>query len=247
MPAQRPPAGKPTTTAGSLYSQRFDPWNPVGAGHQRPETRDGGTGWRDSRAAKLRNQYRGGAAGGERMADMWGAGAADYDERLGMRIPKTTRIMAANSVADMLKRPGAMKKAMEAAASNPGSEAAPADERTAEEKLVARRAAEDEAAAAAREGRRRGVFEGVVVYVNGSTYPLISDHRLKQVLADNGADMSQHLGRRKVTHVIVGKPVAAAGGGEGRVGCGGGLAGGKLEKEIKTVAGAGVKFVGVEW
>lgn len=71
---------------------------------------------------------------------------------------------------------------------------------------------------------------------------MISDHKLKQVLVENGARMSIHLGRRQVTHVILGKPS-----GPQHVGAGGGLAGSKIEKEIRRVGGCGVKYVGVEW
>ncbi|KAK3680541.1 hypothetical protein B0T22DRAFT_485933 [Podospora appendiculata] len=88
---------------------------------------------------------------------------------------------------------------------------------------------------------QRNIFDGLAVYVNGSTHPLISDHRLKHLLAEHGARTSIHLGRHQVTHVILGKPSGPGGG------AGGGLAGGKLEKEIRRVGGCGVKFVGVEW
>lgn len=81
-----------------------------------------------------------------------------------------------------------------------------------------------------------------MVFVNGSTYPLVSDHRLKQLLAENGARLSIHLGRRQVTHVILGRPNGSKGDGAG-----GGLAGGKIEKEIRRVGGCGVKYVGAEW
>lgn len=90
-------------------------------------------------------------------------------------------------------------------------------------------------------GQPRKLFEGVVVYVNGSTHPLISDHKFKHVLAENGGKMSMHLGRKQVTHVIVGRPAGRG------AGAGGGLAGGKLQKEIQKVGGCGMKFVGVEW
>ena len=84
------------------------------------------------------------------------------------------------------------------------------------------------------------IFTGLTIFVNGSTFPLVSDHRLRKILIEHGANMSMHLGRRKVTHVILGQ--AASGGGAG-----GGLAGGKLDKEIAKLRGCGLKFVGVEW
>jgi hypothetical protein len=89
--------------------------------------------------------------------------------------------------------------------------------------------------------RKRKIFDNLVVYVNGSTHPIISDHKLKHLLAENGACMAFHLGRRRVTHVILGRPGAVG------HGAGGGLAGGKMEREIRRVGGCGIKYVGVEW
>ncbi|KAL8933107.1 MAG: hypothetical protein Q9211_005957 [Gyalolechia sp. 1 TL-2023] len=72
---------------------------------------------------------------------------------------------------------------------------------------------------------------------------MVGDHRLKQLLAENGARVSISLGRRSVTHVILGTPNGGVGGG----GAGGGLAASKIQKEIQRVGGKGVKYVGVEW
>lgn len=83
------------------------------------------------------------------------------------------------------------------------------------------------------------LFRGLCFYINGSTAPTISDHKLKRLLASHGASTSFMLGRRSVTHVILGRS------GEG--GAGGGLAGGKLQREIARVGGKGIKYVGVEW
>ena len=85
------------------------------------------------------------------------------------------------------------------------------------------------------------IFRDLCVYISGSTAPMVSDHKLKQLLAQHGARVSIALGRRTVTHVILGTPNGATGG------AGGGLAGGKLEKEIRRVRGCGVKYVGVDW
>ncbi|OAA42169.1 BRCA1 C Terminus (BRCT) domain containing protein [Metarhizium rileyi] len=128
-----------------------------------------------------------------------------------------------SSVADMLRTPGVMRESL--------GGGGPTTKHGIELGIL-----EPDAAA-------RGIFTGCVVYVNGSTHPIMSDHRLKQVLCDNGAQVSLHLGRRKVTHVILGRP---AGGGLVK-GAGGGLAGSKMEREIRRVNGAGVRFVGVEW
>lgn len=89
----------------------------------------------------------------------------------------------------------------------------------------------------------RQLFDGLVVYINGSTFPLISDHKLKTALAAHGARVALHLARRQVTHVILGRPAGAG----AAVGCGGGLAGTKMDREIRHLGGKGIKYVGVEW
>lgn len=93
------------------------------------------------------------------------------------------------------------------------------------------------------------IFTNCTIYINGSTYPTISDHKLKHLLAQHGARVSLALGRRSVTHVIIGNPNDPRHGGPGssRDGAGGGLSGSKIQKEIALVRGCGVKFVGVEW
>ncbi|KAL8681265.1 MAG: hypothetical protein Q9224_006868, partial [Gallowayella concinna] len=98
-------------------------------------------------------------------------------------------------------------------------------------------------APAAREKEKK-IFDGLCVYINGSTAPLVGDHRLKQLLAENGARVSIALGRKTVTHVVLGTPNGAASASKG---AGGGLAATKIQKEISRVGGKGVKYVGVEW
>ena len=90
--------------------------------------------------------------------------------------------------------------------------------------------------------REKRIFDGLVIYLNGSTYPLISDHKLKHLLAEHGARVSIQLGRKEVTHVIIGTPSLSP-----RGGAGGGLAAGKMQKEIQKVGGCGIKYVGVKW
>jgi hypothetical protein len=79
------------------------------------------------------------------------------------------------------------------------------------------------------------IFRGLTIYSNGSTAPLVSDHHLKQLFFRHGGSASIALGRRTVTHVIVGTD------------CGGGLAGTKIQKEIANVRGKGIKFVTAQW
>ncbi|KAL3960901.1 hypothetical protein ACCO45_006018 [Purpureocillium lilacinum] len=241
-----PPHPSLPKAAYPVHAARFDPWNSSSTGHQRGDRRPG-TSWRDARTRKVNAQFRGGG-GGE------GSGG-DGDQR---------------SVADMLARPGLMREAMEqqgsgglktsrgvlaATSTSSTASCAAGDRRRQQQPAMAIPATTTKTAGDAgtdsrtgdippafkESGGGGGILAGVVAYVNGSTYPLVSDHRLRQLLAEHGASMSLHLGRRRVTHVILGRPASA-----GRS-AGGGLAGGKLEREIRRVAGCGVKYVGVEW
>ncbi|PSK46265.1 DNA repair protein REV1 [Elsinoe australis] len=100
------------------------------------------------------------------------------------------------------------------------------------------------------------IFTNLTIYINGSTYPLISDHKLRHLLATHGANLSISLGRRTVTHVILGIPSSALASSfastpnvSGR-GAGGALAAGKIQKEIQRVrsaGGKGVRYVSAEW
>lgn len=193
-------------------SARFDPWNSSSTGHQRSDHRPG-TPWRDARARSLNAQFAG----------------RDRDARL-------PAAPARRSVVEMLARPrlmreeGADRGTDSPEAAPPGTEA-PSPEAPPPDRPPHARPTP----------RKRHIFDGLVVYVNGSTYPLVSDHRLKHLLVEHGATMSLHLARRSVTHVILARPAAAS-----RPG-GGGLAGGKLDREIRRTAGCGVKYVDVEW
>jgi len=84
------------------------------------------------------------------------------------------------------------------------------------------------------------IFANQTIYINGSTAPAISDHKLKHLLTTHGANISIALGRRRVTHVIIGRPNSNGG-------SGGGLAGTKIHKEIVAKRGECVKYVTVEW
>ncbi|KAK5119252.1 hypothetical protein LTR85_007866 [Meristemomyces frigidus] len=84
------------------------------------------------------------------------------------------------------------------------------------------------------------IFANVVIYINGSTAPAISDHKLKHMISSHGGNMSINLGRRTVTHVILGRPNSSGG-------CGGGLSGTKIQKEIRRQGGNALHFVKAEW
>ncbi|KAB8303063.1 hypothetical protein EYC80_004516 [Monilinia laxa] len=221
-----PPKPPIAAAAKPIFGAHFDAWNSSATGHQRAENKIGGsTGWRESRAVKLGHQFKSGGTGGKRISDRVGAGSEDWDEKANALIPKGVKSRARQSVSDML-------------VGKPGLPI------SAEDRLMEMRRLEDESKVEDEDLARksRGIFDELVIYINGSTYPLVSDHKLKQLLAENGARMSMHLGRRQVTHIILGKPSQGVGSGAG-----GGLAGGKLEKEIRRIGGCGVKYVGVEW
>jgi hypothetical protein len=61
-----------------------------------------------------------------------------------------------------------------------------------EERLMAERKREDELKEEEKLNRQKKIFDGLVIYINGSTYPMVSDHKLKHLLAENGAKVSLH-------------------------------------------------------
>lgn len=226
------------------YSRTYDPWNSVSTGHQIGDG-SGPQGWRESRTLKMNSQFSAGNSGGRRIQDVVGFGSEDYGEKLGVFIPKEVRARAKNSVLDMLQKPGTMKATTTRLSSPPLAGPDPSDSRQVVHQDNGETATSKHPSPADHAPRLdappRKIFDGLVIYVNGSTYPLVSDHKLKHLLSENGARMALHLGRRQVTHVILGKPSGPSGG------AGGGLAGGKLDREIRRVGGCGIKFVGVEW
>ncbi|OSS49282.1 hypothetical protein B5807_05784 [Epicoccum nigrum] len=86
--------------------------------------------------------------------------------------------------------------------------------------------------------QQRPIFEGLCFFVNGSTAPLVSDHRFKHMLSAHGGRNSIVLGRRTVTHVVLGAANTNRG-------CG--LAATKMQKEVARTGGKAIKYVTVEW
>lgn len=81
---------------------------------------------------------------------------------------------------------------------------------------------------------KRKIFAGCSIYINGSTAPRISDVELKRLLSHHGARISMTLARKTTTHVVV----SSVGGG--------GLAAGKLQKEIIGKKN-NIRYVSVQW
>lgn len=86
------------------------------------------------------------------------------------------------------------------------------------------------------------IFKGCRIYISGTTYPIISDRELKCQLANHGAKIFLTIRRSSTTHVIVATPSNS----DTLTGTGGGLAAGKLQKEIQSKANH-IKYVSVQW
>ncbi|KAF2274889.1 uncharacterized protein EI97DRAFT_434795, partial [Westerdykella ornata] len=97
------------------------------------------------------------------------------------------------------------------------------------------------------------IFHNLTFYLNGSTAPYISDHKLRHLIASHAGSLSLSLARRSVTHVILSPSAASASASSSSSssssGCGGALAASKIQREIarRGGGGKGVKFVSVEW
>lgn len=235
------------TAAAQSKRAFFDPWNSSSTGHQRAENRlSGSTSWRDSRSIKLTSQYNAGqsAGGGERLYDTVGAGSENFGKdgrkenggwvkgASGLR-GKCQRsileVMGVKNVKPNVAAPATKIISISPPAIDQYNDALSDIELDGPATPIE-----------SQQDHKKQIFQNLCVYINGSTAPLISDHKLKYILAEHGAKMSIALGRRSVTHVILGT-------GAGQGGAGGGLSGSKIQKEIARVGGKGVKFVGPEW
>lgn len=234
---------RPTPTAAAPASRTFfDPWNSSSTGHQRAQNvLSGSTSWRASRNLKLGEQYRAGLGGGKRTADTVGAGSVDFGKdgrkangswEVGAKGLRTggqkslTELWAAAKSSKTLTQP----KASEADHDIPSRQSPMEDHLDVDLDV----------SPASSVPLEKQVFAGLCIYVNGSTAPLVSDHKLKHILATHGARFSVAFGRRSVTHVILGTA-------NGHGGAGGGLAASKIQKEITKSGGTTVRFVTAEW
>ncbi|KAF2772472.1 hypothetical protein EJ03DRAFT_266598 [Teratosphaeria nubilosa] len=237
MPTNAPSAAKPSKSI-------FDPFNSSATGHQRADNRlSGSISWRDSRSLKLREQFNAGAGGGKRVSDTVGAGSLDFgqDGRTG----NGGWVKGASGL-----RTGGQKSIRESLGGSSGSShgsspsrlllspIAPFDTTPEAPPSINPEQSLDNPTPPPPPSQ---IFKNLTLYINGSTAPTMSDHKLKHLISTHGGNLSIALGRRTVTHVILGKPNSAGGG------CGGGLAGSKIQKEVARRGGCAVKFVTVEW
>ena len=225
--------------AAAPTRKTFDLWNSSSTGHQRAENRlSSSTSWRQSRTSKLGNQFASGAGGGKRMFDNVGAGSKDFgrdgrkENGSWGKEAKRLRGEGWRDVGITVSKESQTERKIQKQEKK---------EHLDEYYEMRLGVAEENGDGVTEPRHQRGLFQNLSFYINGSTAPTVSDHKLKQILAENGGRISLGLARRRFTHVIVGRPIGKAGG------AGGGLSGSKIEKEIQRVRGCGVKFVNVEW
>lgn len=232
----------------------FDPFNSSSTGHQRAEnTLSGSTSWRDSRTYKISHQLRdhSGRGGDAHVSDLVGAGSVNYrkDGRksngdwekgapgLRERGWQDIRDLMAGSrkrCSESEDKDGAHSKRLKqdsdleeaSKKSTPFTTTATGPENHPDSAL-------DQLATTSKQSPQ--IFRGLTMYLNGSTAPLVSDHKIKQLFVQHGGNSSFALGRKSVTHVIIGGT------------CGGGIAATKIHKEITTIGGKGIKYVTAQW
>lgn len=254
MPTERPALPKAPEPSRVF----FDPWNSASTGHQRAENRlSGSTSWRDSRQYKLAHQWgdSSGHGGQKHLSDLVGSGSENFgkdgrkdngdweksapglrptgwqDIRGLLGTSKKRRSESAEPEPEIKKRRIESEPALSRETSNVARKLSTKD-------LVKEDTTNSESQdESAQSGQPPQIFRGLTMFLNGSTMPLISDHKLKQLFVQYGGNASISLGRRTVTHVILGE----AGNG------GGGLASTKIQKENSTVRGKGVKYVSCRW
>ncbi|KAI8938936.1 hypothetical protein NX059_004789 [Plenodomus lindquistii] len=238
-----PPSKQPRQSTATARRAFFDPWNSSSTGHQRAENRlSGSSSWRVSRNLKLGEQYRAGRDGGKRVADAIGAGSTHFGN-------DGRKENGAWDDGARGLRTGGQKSLAEVWGASEATTTTPSEEDTKslhtdehrhhghDSTLDLHKNARDEPLA---QPAQKQMFTGLCFYINGSTAPMVSDHKLKHLLALHGASHSIALGRRSVTHVILGTSST-------RGGAGGGLAATKIQKEIARTGGKAVKFITAEW
>lgn len=217
----------------------------------------GSTSWRDSRTYKLANQLKDstGRGGTQHLTDLVGAGSADFgkDGRNGDWEKGAPGLREAGwqDIRGMMRGP---RKRSLVEAANPNalkqhktiSPAVEEDHRPCAGSTISPKAkdnskdipgtisheadAEDEPESPPK--RLPQIFDGLTIYLNGSTAPLVSDHRLKSLFVSHGGNVCLRLARRSVTHVILGET---------------GLAADKIQREVRKVGGESVRYVTAKW
>ena len=255
MPPHRAPVPPPPEPTKIF----FDPFNSSSTGHQRAEAKiAGSTSWRESRSYKLSHQFKdiSGGGGNQHLSDLVGAGSRDFGKdghkengdwepgAPGLReqgwqdirgLMGGIRKRSSEGLGDDDVHAERKRQKSQPVEEVPYPEAHSPSKESLKREVRGDTASTDDQSQSEASEQLPQIFRGLTIYLNGSTAPLISDHKLKQLFAQHGGGASISLGRRTVTHVIIGEK------------CGGGLASGKIQKEVKTVGGKGIKFVTAQW
>lgn len=263
---KHPPAPEPTRVI-------FDPFNSSSTGHQRAENRlSGSTSWRQSRTYKLARQFGDASGGGgkQHLSDLVGAGSENFrkdgrrDNGPWGRGAPGLREKGWQDIRVLMG--GSRKRGKDDGEGGGNDDEVTKRWKSNEDEAQQRKVIADEGVRSENDRRPSTnasdkaattstatstttsdtspppppqIFHSLTLYLNGSTAPLISDYKLKSLFTQHGGTISLSLARRSVTHVVLG--TSAAGGG--------GLAGGKIQKEIAQVRGLGngVKYVTAQW
>lgn len=253
MPIPNPPLPK----APAPTKIFFDPFNSSSSGHQTaPSNLAGTTSWRNSRICKLTSQFQdsSGRGGSQHLSDLVGAGSKDFrkdgrkDNGDWEKGAPGLREAGWQDIRGLMSGPRkrSLQETERSTAKKPKNEAEASTEDTQHPQLQATDAKSqkqevfpDVTSVSAIDTDLTSpsqqlpqIFRGLTVYLNGSTAPLISDHKLKNLFVTHGGNVYLGLARRSVTHVILGDT---------------GLAAGKIQKEVRTVRGESVKYVTAQW
>ncbi|MCJ1339576.1 hypothetical protein MMC09_004866 [Bachmanniomyces sp. S44760] len=305
----------PIIPAAQPSRKVFDPWNTTATGHQTCKSNLAGTpSWRDSRTAKLREQFsdtadpardllagnhlNGGqeglvGGGGKRLYDSVGAGSRDFGKdgrkenggwergacglrkgvggdlkgwlRVGGKVGVEAKLKGKNK-GDGKAIP--MRNGAKTSSTN-ATEKKTWKMEEVEEEAICRSVMikdDDDPTISNIDSKSEPpkqptkIFAHLTIYINGSTYPLISDHKLKYLLTLHGANISIALARRTVTHVILGTPSTPITTTPTNLqnpttktftksfGAGGALASSKIQKELHLRHGShSIKYITAEW
>ncbi|KAI9836859.1 MAG: hypothetical protein M1819_001024 [Sarea resinae] len=256
----------PDRTLNPNSTPRFDPYNSSATGHQVADNRLGRSiAWAQSRTTKLSAQFSAGYGGGRRVADTVGAGSEDFgkdgrNERGGWERGASglrgrgQRALGEFFAVGKIKGSGELEGKR---FNEDDDESVKVKSSATEDDIhwMDHQHAQDDTAkipfpqfngttaplshpSSQPSQKPKQLFAHLNIYINGSTAPLISDHRLKHLLATHGAHYAISPGKR-VTHIILGTR-------ESR-GLAASLAATKVQREISRRRVGTVRYVCVEW
>lgn len=263
-------------TNSSLRNARiFDPWNTTATGHQRTENTYARTvSWREMRHEKLAKQFgenphravnnyynnNDGHRGTQKQGSWeWVSEEEAHRQRLrreGMRDIRDFFMKSKPASALISTSPSGSSSSSSSSSSVGGKRKeeivfCPSGSSSATDDVNS-----TETGSNSNDKPKKKIFSNLTFYINGSTFPDISDHKLKYLISEHGGRIALHLSRRGVTHVILGRNHRHhhhhhhQGDSSQQLA----LAAGKIQRELSR-GGAGskgtamgtVRFVGVDW